>query len=252
MSLKQDTAWLLREKYAGEKSEGFFADSERLNSGEPLAYVIGWQPFLDTRIYLDSKPLIPRPETEYWTKKAIERIAETKPNARVLDLCAGSGAIGVAVAKALPTARVDFAEIDAGHHSTISKNIAENGIDTERTNIFIGDVCASVPHDTKYDYILSNPPYIDRALDRTEKSVKEHEPFLALYGGTDGFETIKRILRDAGEYFTPTSELWIEHEPEQSDAIASLARDLGYRTCETMRDQFDVLRYSIVGDKVDI
>src|SRR5690606_26669366 len=103
MTLNQEEQWLLEEKYAGAESEAFRADLKRLTGGEPLGYVIGHVPFLDCRIHLDSHPLIPRPETEYWVEKAMVAIKEVAggPEARplhVLDLCAGSGCIGVAVA----------------------------------------------------------------------------------------------------------------------------------------------------------
>src|SRR5512138_3415194 len=96
----REEEWLLKEKWNGEKSEGFFADCQRLRDGEPLAYVIGHTPFLNTIIYLDSKPLIPRVETEFWVEKAIMEIqdfsrGQTLGTVQVLDVCAGSGCIGV-------------------------------------------------------------------------------------------------------------------------------------------------------------
>ena len=69
--MHRDEEWLLNEKYQGERTDEFFADCERLKSGEPLAYIIGHVPFLDATIHLDSKPLIPRTETEYWVKAVI-------------------------------------------------------------------------------------------------------------------------------------------------------------------------------------
>ena len=95
MNTKQAEDWLLKEKYKGVKSRAFLADCQELKAGVPLAYVIGSIPFLDTKIYLDSKPLIPRPETEYWTEQAIKSI-KTVASANVLDLCSGSVCIGVA------------------------------------------------------------------------------------------------------------------------------------------------------------
>ena len=123
--MSQDIEWLLKEKYQGEESVAFFADVKRMALGEPLGYLIGHVPFLDTTISLDSKPLIPRPETEFWVEKVITEIKLGSAGAplRVLDLCAGSGCIGVAVAKAIPGATVDFSEIDAKHLPTITKNL---------------------------------------------------------------------------------------------------------------------------------
>ena len=98
-----------------------------MHSSLPEAYKIGWVPFIHTDIYLDSRPLIPRTETEYWVNEAIQEIKKSGVVApRILDLCAGSGCIGVAVLKEIPEALVDFAEIDPTHHETIRKNITEN------------------------------------------------------------------------------------------------------------------------------
>ncbi len=261
----KEKIWLLAEKYHGEKTEGFFADCARLEAGEPLAYVIGHMPFLNTTIYLDlpqpvrhlpagqagagagqagSRPLIPRPETEFWIENAIEEIRDNHHEQRategdakllrrgpaghggaceevlrspstihILDLCAGSGCIGVAVAKAIPEVHVDFAEIDVHHHATILKNIKENDITENRTAIFGGDLFSEIPEGTRYNYILTNPPYIDPELaKRTEKSVTDYEPTLALWGGEKGLECIYRIISDASRFLAEDGVLYIEHD----------------------------------------
>lgn len=308
--LSQDEQWLLKEKYGGDKStpvfnvtadeiknkyswsDAFFADCERLRAGEPLAYLIGHAPFLDCTIHLDSRPLIPRPETELWVEQAIAHIVakHASPRSdlglangsgnkiecaapaapRILDLCAGSGCIGVAIAKGIPEAQVDFADIDIRHLPTIEKNLNANEIDTARCHIWqsdlfanVGDQCSSPRSDlglgpagsrhkagrqdgvVLYDFILTNPPYIDSALDRIESSVKAHEPHHALYGGQDGLEFIKAIIVNAPHFLHPHGQLWIEHEPEQSAAIKSLGTHHNFRVA-THRDQYRQERYSIL------
>ncbi|MCA9354651.1 MAG: peptide chain release factor N(5)-glutamine methyltransferase [Candidatus Kaiserbacteria bacterium] len=247
----QERQWLLAEKYNGEKSKAFFADVKRLFLGEPLAYLIGHVPFLGNTIYLDSRPLIPRPETEYWTEEAINTIRggatlplgfESKP-VKVLDLCAGSGCVGVSVAKELPNTLVDFAELDRAHLPTIEKNLKENQVSKDRYHIYHSSLFSTVP-DT-YDFILSNPPYIDPTLDRTEPSVKQYEPYHALYGGEKGLEIIIMIITEAPKHLRRGGQLWIEHEPEQSQAIKDLAEKHGFN-CTTHKDQFGTERYSIL------
>ena len=219
--MTQDESWLLKEKYNGEKTEGFFADCVRLKNGEPLAYVIGHIPFLDTKIFLAPtedetgvRPLIPRVETEYWVEKVIaEMQAREKRDLRVLDLCAGSGCIGIAVLTAIPNARVDFGEIDARLHPLIEKNVRENSIDTSRMHIYGGNLFETITG--TYDYILSNPPYIDPVLNRTEQSVHTHEPHLALYGGKDGLELILNIIEHSHLHMCALSVLYIQQEQEQ-------------------------------------
>lgn len=252
--LSQDETWLLTEKYHGEKTQGFFTDCERLASGEPLAYVIGHTPFLGCTIYLDSHPLIPRPETEFWVEKAIAVIKSTPLTGplynshNVLDLCAGSGCIGVAVAHALSRhVEVHFAEADQRHFELIHNNMSHNGIDNTRIPVFISDLFETVgvgPYiGFKYDFILSNPPYIDPALDRAEPSVKNYEPHLALYGGYGGSELLEKIIVTAPSHLNPHGQLWLEHEPEQTTLINSLGEAQQF-IVTTHPDQFGTLRYS--------
>jgi len=243
-SFTKEERWLLTEKYRGEKSAGFFADCERLQAGEPLGYIIGHVPFLGGTIWLDSHPLIPRPETEYWVEHAIRIITETdEPRIKVLDLCAGSGAIGVAVATHVPGARVDFGEIDARHEPTILKNLAANDITLDRARVTVSDLFTHIPD--RYDFILSNPPYIDPALDRTEASVKGFEPHLALYGGRGGLALIEQIIAASPAHLTSSGQLWLEHEPEQAATINKLGSTHGFATT-THPDQYDTLRYSVL------
>ena len=235
----------------GEIVKEFLADRERLAKGEPLGYVIGHAPFLNCIIYLDSRPLIPRVETEWWTERAISRICERGAGGakrrplRVLDLCAGSGCIGVAIAKAIPKAHVTFAELDPAHLPTIEKNLTTNlSIDWKvcgQHKVIKSDLFEKVSG--QFDLILTNPPYIDPTLDRTKQSVKAHEPYQALYGGTDGMEIINRIIAAAPEYLAPEGELWLEHEPEQVEAISASAEASDLRA-RTHPDQYSQLRYS--------
>ena len=245
----------------GEIVKGFLTDCARLNSGEPLAYVIGSIPFLNTKIFLDSHPLIPRTETEFWVEKVISEMQSAHDvqspalnnsrldliqEIRVLDLCAGSGCIGVAVLSAVPMARVDFAEIDPCHHPTILKNILENNIDPSRAQIFGGDLFTQCT--TVYDYILTNPPYIDPTLNRTEHSVKKYEPSIALYGGENGMEIIERIIYESPKFLTKDGTLVIEHEPEQTSQIHELAKPRDFAS-RAFPDQYGIERYTRLSRK---
>ena len=250
-NLNQETEWLLREKYDGEKSEAFFTDCKRLAEGEPLAYIIGFVPFLQCKIWLDSKPLIPRTETEFWTEEAIKTIKESvtlsldlKVNPpRILDLCSGSGCIGIAVAKAIPNIHIDFSEIDRAHVPTITKNINENNINEKRTSVYNTNLFNNLPN--SYNYILTNPPYINESSNQTDDSVIKNEPHLALFGGKDGMEIIEEIINTAPQYLTPNGQLWLEHEPEQSEVIKNLAIKNNFNI-GTHKDQFGIDRYSIL------
>lgn len=251
----QDEEWLLKEKYNGEKTEGFFTDCKQLALGEPLAYLIGHAPFLDCIIYLEGRPLIPRVETEFWVEKAIEMIRTKNQNqptldgasepTRVLDLCAGSGCIGVAIAKHIPNALIDFGEIDAKLVPNIVKNITENVEDKSRCTTYHSNLFEAIPKSHRYDFILTNPPYIDPALNRVDQSVKDFESHLALFGGKQGTEIIEQLIATAGERLSLDGQLWIEHEPEQVGILATLAHQHNFSITHHP-DQYDVIRYSIL------
>lgn len=243
----REIAWLLEEKYNGVECDAFIADRTALLAGTPLAYLIGHVPFLDTTIYLANRPLIPRPETEYWTERAITEIQQrvAAAPARVLDLCAGSGAIGVAVAHAIPDALVTLSEIDPVLIATIQKNSHENLSPAVRahTSIIQSDLFQDLTG--SFDFILTNPPYIDATANTVDANVVMHEPHRALFGGVDGMELIATIITEAPQYLTPDGQLWIEHEPFQAAAIGTVAATHGF-AAHHHTDQYGTVRYSVL------
>lgn len=241
MNISREEKWILDEKYHGEKTEGFFADCARLAAHEPLAYIIGHIPFGSVQIYLDARPLIPRAETEYWVTQCLQSYTASNAPLRILDLCAGSGCIGVLIAHTLPHASVDFVEIDTALHPTITKNCDMNGIEPDRYTILGGDLFQNVT--AQYDLIVSNPPYIDPAINRVTKSVQHFEPHQALYGGVRGISLITTIIATAPRFLTPRGAMWLEHEPEQVEEIHARAQASSLQ-CVTHTDQYTVERFT--------
>lgn len=242
--MSNEEQWLLKEKYNGVANEAFLEDCSRLTAGEPLAYLIGHIPFAGTMIYLDSRPLIPRVETEFWVAEAITAIRRMGITySRVLDLCAGSGCIGIAIAKHVPDSYVDFIEIDTRHHETIHKNIVANSIEENRVKISGGDLFEQA--EGPYDFILSNPPYLSANSTEISQSVREFEPELALYGGVAGMEHITRIIQQTPQQLAPLGTLFIEHDPEQTAAVLQCAHECGM-SAATHTDQYGVARYTTV------
>ena len=201
-------------------------------------------PFLGAHIWLDSHPLIPRTETEWWTEKAITEI-KRRPHARVLDIFAGSGCIGCAVLLHVADVHVDFAELEEQHLLTIRKNIVRLG-PLSTPNFYKSDVYDGVPSSAQYDFILANPPYLSEArIERISASVLAHEPRSALIADDDGFALIEKTMRGAPGRLLPNGQLWIEHEPEHTGKIALLATALGL-SATTHLDQYEVERYSVI------
>ncbi len=219
---KEELAHLIRDKYRGNKNADISDDVARLSAGEPLAYVIGWLPFLGLRIELDSRPLIPRPETEWWTELLIEHVRSrfgTGP-VRILDVCAGSGAVGLALLHHCENALVSFGELSPEHAGQIKRNIQKNGLDESRAQVRVGDLFEPFLHDT-FDIIAANPPYVPqgRVLDR---SVAEYEPLDALYAGEDGLDLIRRIATHAPHHLPKGGEVWMECDSEHAQDAATL------------------------------
>lgn len=233
--------WILDEKYGGKVCEGFKKDIKRLERGEPVDYIIGFTEFLDCKIDLSQKPLIPRPETEYWAEKAIAGIKE---NFDILDIFSGSGCIGIAVLKHVRNAKVCFAEKDKRLLKQIKINLKLNKIDSKKYKLVRSDVFQYVKG--KYDYILANPPYIaEGRRDKIQKSVLKFEPKRALFGGKDGLLFIKTFLGEAKNHLKKEGKIYMEFDSRQKEEIKEILEKIGYKNYQFQKDQFERWRYLI-------
>ncbi|MDB5245176.1 MAG: prmC [Parcubacteria group bacterium] len=237
---EKDLQMVVWDKYEGDASLVTEEDKERLACGEPLAYVIGWVPFLGLRIYLDTHPLIPRSETEWWTELLIIHLRErfdSRPFT-LLDLCAGSGAIGLAVLAAFPNARVYFGELIPEHCALIQKNIEANGLDASRATILQSDLFESFESGMHFDVIATNPPYIPEARE-LDQSVTAYEPSEALFAGTDGLSLITRIASEVPHYLAADGEVWLECDISNAETAVKLFADNGASRTELRNDLYD-------------
>jgi release factor glutamine methyltransferase len=203
-------------------------------------------PFLGLRIELDSRPLIPRPETEWWTEALVTHLRERFGDQpfSFLDLCAGSGAIGLTVLAKLPGAQVSFAELVPEHAAQIRKNIEANKLDASRAALYTGDLFAPLPEGTRFDIVATNPPYIPegRALDA---SVHAHEPHEALFSEEDGLGIIRRIAEGAGAHLAAGGELWMECDIANVEAASELLRTHGAARSEIRTDLYGRPRVAV-------
>ena len=209
---------------------------QRHLAGEPVAYLIGEWEFYGLPLDISEHVLIPRPDTEVLAEKAIDFVAPLG-ECRVLDLCAGSGCVGLAVASQCPGARVVLGELSEGALRICRQNIRRNGL-TGRVVPLPMDVMAGPPaHMGEFDCIVSNPPYIPRAdIAGLDTSVKDYEPLMALDGGEDGLDFYRTICRDWRDVMHPGTGLFFEVGIGQADDVLRIMREVGFGDIQVAED----------------
>lgn len=227
-----------REKYACEQVCQAMEDAvRRILTGEPLAYVLGEWEFYGLKLYVDKNVLIPRDDTCAVTAMAIKKALFLEQNPRILDLCTGSGCIGLAIANRVKDAKVTLADISKEALAVARKNIARNELASRV--ICVQTDALSVPSAFlgKYDMIVSNPPYVTtQEMEELEPSVKDYEPHLALHGGADGLDFYRAIIRNYTAALKPGGYLCFEFGMGQGDAICAMLEKNGYTVLERSRD----------------
>jgi release factor glutamine methyltransferase len=249
--MQREEQWVLKEKYLGQPNKNFYKDIERLKAGEPVDYVIGFTEFLNCKIDLSKKPLIPRVETEYWVEKAIEEIKNCKiKNIKCLDIFSGSGCVGVAILKNTQVLLCDFADSEPDCITQIKINLKINNIDKKRYKVIQSDISKNVKN--KYDFIFANPPYIPKTRkNKLDKSVINFEPSKALFGGTDGLFYIKKFLKDAKKYLNINGKIYIEFDCTQKKEIEKLIKKFKYSKYIFNKDQYNKWRWVIIEKTVE-
>ena len=209
---------------------------DRHLAGEPVAYLIGEWEFYGLPLDISEHVLIPRPDTEVLAEKAIEFV-QTLGECRVLDLCAGSGCVGLAVASQAPKARVVLGELSEGALRICRQNIRRNGLSGQVVPLPM-DVMAGPPaHMGEFDCIVSNPPYIPRGdIADLDVSVKDYEPLMALDGGEDGLDFYRTICRDWRDVMHPGTRLYFEVGIGQADDVLRIMRSVGFGDIQVADD----------------
>ena len=209
--------------------------------GRPLQYVMGTASFYGIDLAVDERVLIPRPETELLAERAIAELKE-RPFPKVMDLCTGSGAIAAAVAANVPNVKVIATELSPRAFMLARVNLRPYA----NVKVLRGDLFEALESkdsdpstkDIPFDAILTNPPYIPSgAIDGLAPEVKDHEPHMALDGGKDGLDIIKRIIAEAPAHLKPSGFLLMEIGDDQADAVMDLVLSSGaYRSASILKD----------------
>lgn len=212
----------------------------RLLNDEPLAYILGEWEFYGLKLFVSPDVLIPRDDTCAVAELAINRSLFLEKDPRILDLCCGSGCIGLAVASRVKDARVTLADISKEALAVAKKNIAQNKLGG-RMSIFQVDARKKAPNFLgKFDMIVSNPPYITgEEMKQLPRSVDAFEPHLALYGGEDGLDFYRAILANFTSALKPGGCVCFEFGMGQGDAVCRLLEENDYTVLERKRDYND-------------
>lgn len=189
----------------------------------PLQYLTHEQPFCGRSFYVDERVLIPRPETELLAERVISAL-NSKTCPTVLDLCCGSGCIGISVALACPQAEVHAADLSSGALAVTRRNADALGAPI---TLHQGDLFSAVPGMT-FDLIVSNPPYIPAADCKTLQAEVLREPGMALNGGADGLDFYRRIAQEAPRQLTPDGMLFLEVGWDQGEAVRRMMLQAGF------------------------
>ncbi|MCI8329424.1 MAG: peptide chain release factor N(5)-glutamine methyltransferase [Oscillibacter sp.] len=215
---------------------------ERRLKGEPVAYLIGEWEFYGLPLDISQDVLIPRTDTEVLADQAIAYI-RTLGECRVLDLCAGSGCIGLAIASQAPEAKVVLGEMDDSALKICRQNIRRNGLSGRVMPVQMDALEKPARSLGEFQCIVSNPPYIPTGdIPGLEVSVRDYEPHLALDGGADGLDFYRAITRDWRDALTPGGRLYFEVGEGQADAVLRLMRGQGFGDLQVIKDHHKIPR----------
>ena len=230
-----------RDLYASEAVvEGVENCLQRLLNQEPMAYILGQWEFYGLPMHVSPSVLIPRDDTCAVAELAIRQALFLEKDPRILDLCCGSGCIGLAIASRVKDAKVTLADVSQDALSVAKENVNLNKLSGRVRCIAADALKPAFPFLGKFDMIVSNPPYITGAdMLELPDSVKNYEPHLALYGGEDGLDFYRSIAKNFAPALKPGGYLAFEFGEGQGDDVCAILRQNGYTILERTRDYND-------------
>ena len=227
-----------RDLYASEEiCQKVETGVQRLLNQEPLAYVLGEWEFYGLDLYVDHNVLIPRDDTCAVAALAIKQALFLNQDPRVLDLCCGSGCIGLAIASRVKDARVTLADVSRDALAVAKKKIVRHKRSGRGSCVSADALKPAHPFLGKFDLIVSNPPYITgEEMQQLPRSVDAFEPHLALYGGEDGLDFYRSIAENFRPALKPGGYLCFEFGMGQGDDVCRILEENGYTILERSRD----------------
>lgn len=232
------------EPLAASIGRALTAAVRRRARGEPLQHILGWESFRGLRLRVGREVLVPRPETEILVDCALALLPPPGPRGvDVVDVGTGSGNIACAIATERPDARVLALDVSPAAIAVARENAAHLAV-AGRVTVAGGDLLATV-RTASMDLVVSNPPYLPRAILKTlPHEVRDHDPRVALDGGTDGLEVITRLVEDARRVLRPGGALIMETGGgDHTRAVSDRMTAAGYRDVDVRPDLLGVRRF---------
>jgi release factor glutamine methyltransferase len=200
----------------------------RRRRAEPIAYILGEREFYGLPFRVNRDVLIPRPDTETLVNVALARTEARHLYGRAADLCTGSGCVAIAFAKQRPTWRVTGSDVSPAALSVARRNALSLGA-IWNVDFRCSDLLDAIPESPALDLILANPPYVSLAdMDALSPDIREHEPHVALYGGRDGLDLLRRLVRAAPARLVRGGVLAVEVGAGQARRVARGLASLGF------------------------
>ena len=244
---------------AGKDREQFFRDlplyasdtveqqvkelTRRRLEGEPVAYIIGEWEFYGLTLDVSPEVLIPRMDTEVLAEQAILAARSVEENCRVLDLCTGSGCVGLAVAANVPQCRVVLADLSEGALRICRQNIRRCGLTAQVISVTADAMLPPLPNLWDFDVIACNPPYIPTADILTlDESVKNYEPRQALDGGADGLDFYRSVCSKWKGALRLGGKLLFEVGMGQAPAVEEIMAQNGFEEVQSFQDTQGIWR----------
>lgn len=192
----------------------------KISNGIPLQYVTNTQEFMGMELFVDENVLIPQPDTEILVEEVL-RIIEDQENLEILDMCTGSGAIAVSIAKNINNCKVYAVDISEVALEVAKKNAIKNGVD-KKINFINSNMFEKIDNNKKFDIIVSNPPYIETKTLATLDIQVQNEPKIALDGGIDGLDFYRNLLVNSKKYLKENGVIAMEIGYNQREAVTNL------------------------------
>lgn len=222
LNMKREQIIIYDNKEITQQEEKAYMQSlEKLIKGIPLQHITNSQEFMKMNFFVNSDVLIPRPDTEILVEEVI-KLGKEKKNLSILDLCTGSGAIAVSLAKYLPNAKIYASDISKKALEVAQINAKNNEME-DKIEFINSDLFEKI--EGKFDIIVSNPPYIRTEVIKTLDKEVQKEPMLALDGGKDGLHFYRRIVEEAYSHLKFDSYLCFEIGFDQKEEVTEVIKN---------------------------